>query len=72
MDDSGKSYIEEPSNQDEEKAYQRKPYEVRGTRLLVLAFSTLGIIYSDIGTTTSFHSSTVLWSCFGIKAEKKG
>ncbi len=35
---------------DEEKGYARKPVKLGGIKLFGLAFSTLGIIYSDIGT----------------------
>lgn len=35
---------------DEEKGYRRQPLRLTGLGLAGLAFSTLGIIYSDIGT----------------------
>jgi hypothetical protein len=37
------------SETDTSSIYERKPLKLQGTRLLALAFSTLGIIYSDIG-----------------------
>lgn len=39
-----------PADEDEEKGYERKALKVHGIKLFALAFSTLGIIYSDIGT----------------------
>ena len=38
-----------PADEDEEKGYERKALKVHGIKLFALAFSTLGIIYSDIG-----------------------
>jgi hypothetical protein len=40
-----------------DEAYKRKALKLQGTQLFALAFSTLGVIYSDIGESSS--------SCFG-------
>jgi hypothetical protein len=40
---------------EKELAYKQKALKVRGASLLALAFSTLGIIYSDIGE-SGLHS----------------
>jgi len=36
-------------SEDEEKGYERKQLKLGGFKLFAMAFSTLGIIYSDIG-----------------------
>ena len=42
---------------DGEKGYDRRPLKLGGFKLLGLAFSTLGIIYSDIGTSSIASSA---------------
>ncbi len=41
--------IKSSYSEDEEKGYDRKPVKLGGFKLFAFAFSTLGIIYSDIG-----------------------
>jgi hypothetical protein len=41
--------IKSSYSEDEEKGYDRKPVKLAGFKLFAFAFSTLGIIYSDIG-----------------------
>ena len=57
-----------PIGEDEEKIYDRRPLKLGGFKLLGLAFSTLGIIYSDIGTwTIVFQRRGLLTRLAGVK-----
>ncbi|GFZ49919.1 hypothetical protein JCM24511_07322 [Saitozyma sp. JCM 24511] len=52
------------STLDKEAGYSRRPLKLSGFKLLGMAFSTLGIIYSDIGTSPLYVLNGI-WSSSG-------
>ena len=50
--------------------YDRRPLKLRGIKIFALAFSTLGIIYSDIGTSPLYVLNGI-WSASGDAPSKE-
>ena len=61
MPEPEKPPIMSTMTEDEEKGYDRKALKLRGTKLFALAFSTLGIIYSDIGESYTITGTSSLF-----------